>query len=140
MAEPKSPHDTADLTAYTATHRHWEIGGMTTAVVFAGWLTARVIVAPALSGWWMPLAALVGILLADFTSGFVHWLFDTWGDLDTPVFGRIAIRTFRHHHVDQKAITQHDFIETNGCNFALTVIYTSIRLLVLRTSDAITLF
>jgi ubiquitin-conjugating enzyme E2 variant len=141
MATPNQPHDAAELSAgRTETHRTWEIGGITVSIAFFLWLAARVLVAPTLSGWWMPLAGLVGILLADFTSGFVHWLFDSWGDLDTPVFGRIAIRTFRHHHVDQKAITHHDFIETNGCNFALTVIYNSIGLWVMRTADEVTLF
>ncbi len=135
-----SPHDAEELAAgYTAEHRHAEYAGITVAALTALYLTWRVVHCPTLSGWWMPLAALVGILLSDWMSGFVHWLFDTWGNLDTPVFGRLAIRTFRHHHVDQKAITHHDFIETNGHNISLTTIYGVGGLLMLRGDD-VTLF
>lgn len=133
--EPKytGPHDANELEAgYTSQHRVAEYCGISTACALSATLLVWTLRSPALSGWWMPLAALVGILLADFTSGFVHWMFDSWGDLDTPVFGRLAIRTFRHHHVDQKAITHHDFIETNGSNISLTVIYSTVGFLVLR--------
>ena len=141
MAESTKQHDASELAAgYTAQHRTYEICGIIVAMATGSWLLARVLESPPLSGWWMPLAALVGILLSDFISGFVHWLFDTWGSLDTPIFGRLAIRTFRHHHVDQKAITTHDFVETNGHNISLTTIYSISGLLVLASDEPVTLF
>ena len=71
---------------------------------------------------WLVLEAfIIGFLLADFTSGFVHWLGDTWGSTEMAVLGKGFVRPFREHHVDQKAITRHDYIETNGSNCLVSV-------------------
>src|SRR6185437_6894476 len=58
---------------------------------------------------------------ADFISGFVHWLADTWGRVTMPVIGQALLRPFRLHHVDQKEITRHDYIETNGANCMISL-------------------
>ena len=58
----------------------------------------------------------IGLLVADLVSGMAHWAGDTLMREDTPVVGPHFIRPFREHHIDPKAITRHDFIETNGNN------------------------
>ena len=71
---------------------------------------------------WVLVAALVaGFLMADFVGGFVHWLGDTWGSTEMPILGKALIRPFREHHVDEKAMTRHDYIETNGANCMVAV-------------------
>jgi ubiquitin-conjugating enzyme E2 variant len=64
---------------------------------------------------------LIGYILADFVSGFVHWACDRFGTEDTLLLGPNFIKPFRHHHVDPRAITRHDFIETNGNNSIVTL-------------------
>ncbi|MHB8873395.1 MAG: fatty acid desaturase family protein [Myxococcaceae bacterium] len=71
---------------------------------------------------WLTLSALLtGYLAADFVSGFVHWLGDTWGSTQMPILGKALIRPFREHHLDQQAITRHDFVETNGANCLISI-------------------
>jgi ubiquitin-conjugating enzyme E2 variant len=87
----------------------------------AGFLS-RAAHAPSLRWWFLPVAAAVGLLAADLASGVIHWAFDTLGDERTPIFGPWAIRAFREHHDDPLIMVSHDFVETNGSNFALAML------------------
>jgi plasmanylethanolamine desaturase len=76
--------------------------------------------------WHLSLGCVVALpaafLFADAVSGLVHWGFDTFGSPTTPVVGALAIRTFREHHADPKAMLKHDFVETNGHNIGLAIV------------------
>jgi plasmanylethanolamine desaturase len=106
---------------YTWKHRAFEV---TNIILFWAFTLGTVVkVAPYVKASpWLTLAAfLTGFIVADWVSGFVHWLADTWGSTATPLVGKALIRPFREHHVDQRAITRHDYIETNGNNCAISV-------------------
>jgi len=69
-----------------------------------------------LSGPLVIAAVLAAWVAADLLSGVVHWGFDSFGSIRTPILGRQFIQPFREHHVDQRAITRHGFAETNGAS------------------------
>lgn len=82
-----------------------------------GWLAWRWHGVPSLDALpWMLLAALVGVALADFGTGVVHWAGDTFGNEGTPWVGRTVIAPFRNHHKDPAEITRHGLLEVTGNN------------------------
>jgi ubiquitin-conjugating enzyme E2 variant len=101
---------------YTVGHRRLEIAAILAFIALSVYLAMRLAgeLAAGGKGWWALGAAVLGYIGADYISGWVHWLADNYGSVHTPIFGPGFVRTFREHHVDQKAITRHDFIETNG--------------------------
>ena len=122
--------------AYTKGHRLYELCGVGLTLGTGVWLIARLIAGGSMPAWWYPLAIALGVLGADLVSGLVHWGFDTWGDLDTPVVGRLAIRAFRLHHLEPTAMLRHDFIETNGHNITLALTLTVGGLWMVPAADA----
>jgi len=59
-------------------------------------------------------AVVLGLVLADFGSGVVHWAGDTWGDERTPLLGPRFIRPFRSHHAHPLDMLNRNFFTLNG--------------------------
>jgi len=114
--------DASHLAAgYSRAQRRLEIGS-----ILSFWTLVAILIwkvsAFTLTMPWLVVAAFgSGFIMADFVSGFVHWMGDTWGSTEMPILGKALVRPFREHHVDQKAITRHDYIETNGNNCMVAV-------------------
>lgn len=71
--------------------------------------------------WWWPLAAVLGLVLADLASGVVHWVADTWGRRDLRWIGPRVLVPFRVHHVNPDDFLRRTFLDTNGDIATLTV-------------------
>jgi hypothetical protein len=119
---------------YSPAIRAMEIASIVTFVSLELFLVYRIWGNPFLSALLVLGALVLGYLAADFVSGFVHWAGDTWGSTEMPVLGKAFIRPFREHHVDEKAITRHDFVETNGNNCLVSIPVAIIAVLLPHTS------
>jgi hypothetical protein len=115
-----------EASGYARSHRALEMASIGLFLAGIVWLAVRAAdsVDSAADVLWLGLAGLGGYLFADFLSGFAHWAGDTLGDERTPLFGPNFVRPFREHHTDEKGITHHDFVETNGnsCIVSLPVV------------------
>lgn len=112
---------------YPRTHRAVEIGATALYLAILLYVLARADWSPyaeGVRGWaWAGSAILVGLICADFVSGLVHWLADTFGSVKMPLIGPAYIAPFREHHHDPLEITRHDFIEVNGNNCVVILLF-----------------
>ncbi|HEY8207188.1 MAG TPA: fatty acid desaturase family protein [Myxococcaceae bacterium] len=112
----------APSTAFNRIPNWTEYAGVAAFFALCIALSTKVVEAIRLGSWvWVVMAAAAGFVAADFLSGLVHWLFDTWGTPATPVVGKTFIVPFRVHHSDPLDITRHGFIATNGHNCLASV-------------------
>lgn len=109
---------------------HWEIGlgtrivsitAITVAFGLLGWLVFRIAVMSAVFPWYAVLAIPAGMAMADFLSGMVHWLADTWGSETMPILGKRLLHPFRVHHVNPADFLRRRFADTNGEVAVLTI-------------------
>jgi ubiquitin-conjugating enzyme E2 variant len=105
------------------TGKYWWVELASVVTWFGLFLVAvwRLVPSIAENPWWAMAMVMSGYVAADFLSGFVHWAGDTWGSYKTPIVGRALISGFRDHHVDEKGITRHDFVDTNGNNCLIAI-------------------
>ena len=64
--------------------------------------------------WGHAFCILLGWIAADFVSGIVHWLADTWGHESMPWIGPRFLSPFRVHHVTPSSFLECKFMDTNG--------------------------
>ena len=84
-------------------------GGLVVASVT--WMWHQRDVAPGALG--LALALGVGLFLADFVSGLLHWAFDTWFDETHPILQRMVIMV-REHHIYPQRIFKFPFYHDAG--------------------------
>jgi hypothetical protein len=73
--------------------------------------------------WTVFLAFPFAWIAGDVITGIVHWLCDTYGTVNTPIFGQALIRHFRSHHTYPRDICVSPFAYTVG-NVAIATLLT----------------
>jgi ubiquitin-conjugating enzyme E2 variant len=111
---------------------------------FPGFCVANLYLALGQFGWvTLILAIAIGLplawVLADFVSGLVHWLADSYGADDTPLFGPWLIRPFRQHHVYPRDICTHGLVLAIGNSCTLAVPLQAGVLYLLLTEDEVSM-
>ena len=59
---------------------------------------------------------------ADFLTGVIHWVCDSFGDSDTPLWGPMIVAPFRRHHRDPLEITRISLAENLGASAIVGVL------------------
>jgi ubiquitin-conjugating enzyme E2 variant len=108
-------------TGYSASQRRFETAAIGAFAVLAAVNFYRLAAHASVPFWMIPIAALASWAAADLLSGLVHWAFDRFGSVRTPVLGPWLVRPFREHHSDEDRIARHDFVETNGASCATSL-------------------
>src|SRR5262245_53835912 len=116
--------------SYSKSIRRMEVGSIVALAALMGAAVYRLWTHGPVNPWLVVCAVVTAYVSADLLSGLVHWVGDTWCSPTTKVIGPLLVRPFREHHVDEKAITHHDFVETNGNNCLFGTPGTLIALLV----------
>lgn len=75
------------------------------------------------TAWLIPVTMILGYIGADFASGVVHWMGDTFGSEKTPVLGERFIKPFRDHHTHPNGILEHDYVTVNGNNSMVLALF-----------------
>lgn len=103
--------------------RHDEIGlsrriieAVCIATAVALWAVhlARFVLSGSSGSWPCFALAAAGMAMADFASGLIHWIADTWGRESAPIIGRRLLHPFRVHHVNPDDLLNRSFLDANG--------------------------
>src|SRR5262245_24655303 len=68
---------------------------------------------------WIGLRAAACVLLADFITGFIHWLEDSYGDPRWPFVGPHVIEPNLEHHARPRAMVGYRWFETTRLSIAI---------------------
>jgi hypothetical protein len=119
---PVPPTTAPCLAESSRTQRAWWGAAIACAASLLGMLAVTLCQKVESLQWWVPIALLGGVALADFSSGLLHWAADTWGRADLPLVGPRILVPFRVHHVNPDDFLRRKFLDTNGDVAALSIL------------------